>query len=120
MIKTIDDLLKEHTNLYAAVSILIRSAKSNNDHEALRAWDKARRNDVVRQKREAEHPLYFIDLDEAIDKGAKSFRMGKNQWNQFKFLIYFATGENLQPTEYDGVPIERTEDESLFEYTIGP
>lgn len=48
MIKTIDDLLKEHTNLYAAVSILIRSAKSNNDHEALRAWDKARRNDVVR------------------------------------------------------------------------
>ena len=43
---SIDRLLVDYPKLAAAVSILIESARVNNDTKALTNWDQARKNDL--------------------------------------------------------------------------
>lgn len=44
--RTVDDLLAEHPNLHTAVSVLIESAKTNHDSDALYRWDQIRKQEV--------------------------------------------------------------------------
>ena len=57
--KNIDDLLNENSYLFAAVVVLIESAKRNHDFKALYKWDRLREEDYKRNSMK-----YFIDSSE--------------------------------------------------------